>query len=98
MPPSAPKCAANKNCPRRACCARCARRDWPYFRLALDYSRRWAEHFEALGIEEGAAQRLSEESTASLRRQAALESDDSIGFEAYLEAYYDQYKALRMSD
>ena len=69
-----------------------------YCRLALDYSQRWAEHFAALELSEDAARHLGAESRASLRRQAALERGEAISFEAYLEAYYAQYNALRTSD
>lgn len=73
-------------------------RGWPYFRLALDYSHRWAEHFAASGLGKDAARRLAEEGAASLRRQAALERGEHISFETYLKAYYDQYNALRTRD
>jgi len=70
----------------------------PYFRFALEYSRRWAEHFAEFELKEEAAQRLREESIQSLERQTAIEASDDLSFEAYLAAYYDQYKAIRTRD
>ena len=67
----------------------------PYSRLALDYSNRWAEHFRQRTLDAAAQAALEKESEESLARQRALERADTLPFEAFLEAYYEQYRALR---
>ncbi|WP_439102306.1 glutamate--cysteine ligase [Congregibacter sp.] len=66
----------------------------PYYRFAMGYSNRWAEHFKERDINPDAEQALVDESTTSLTRQADIEAADSVSFEEYLAAYFDQYKAL----
>nr|WP_051403828.1 glutamate--cysteine ligase [Congregibacter litoralis] len=66
----------------------------PYYRFAMGYSNRWAEHFKERKLHPDAEQALVDESIASLKRQADIEAADSVSFEDYLAAYFDQYKAL----
>lgn len=68
--------------------------DVPFFRLAMNYSERWAEHFRkrTLCAEKQAA--LVTESLDSLDRQTQVEAADTGSFESYLEHYFDQYRSL----
>lgn len=70
----------------------------PYYRFAMGYSKRWAEHFKNEKLDAGAEQALVDESSASLVRQSDIEARDSSSFEDYLAAYFDQYKALNQGD
>ncbi|WOJ97883.1 glutamate--cysteine ligase [Congregibacter brevis] len=70
----------------------------PYYRFAMGYSNRWAEHFKDGGIDAAAEQSLIEESTESLSRQTDIEAADDVSFEDYLAAYFDQYKVLNHGD
>lgn len=67
----------------------------PFSRLVLGYSNRWAQHFRERPLATATEAMLAEESAASLARQATLEAEDSLSFEAFLAAYYEQYEALR---
>ncbi|MDP5069360.1 MAG: glutamate--cysteine ligase, partial [Congregibacter sp.] len=66
----------------------------PYYRFAMGYSKRWAEHFRERKLDAQTQQALEQETTSSLLRQADVEAADSCSFEEYLSAYFDQYKAL----
>lgn len=68
--------------------------DLPYFRLALDYSRRWAEHFRAEPLDADTQARFERETRESLSAQRDIEAADSISFEQYLEQFYAQYQAV----
>jgi glutamate--cysteine ligase len=67
----------------------------PYARLALKYSRQWAEKARAQPVNEAFERVLQEESDASLERQAELDAADEPPFEEHLAAYYDQYRKIR---
>lgn len=70
----------------------------PYYRFALNYSNQWAEHFRARPLQGQVRNDLLDETQASMARQRAIEEADSVSFEQYLAAYYDQYKAIRTGD
>lgn len=70
----------------------------PYFRLAMNYSNGWANHFRERELSADAAGFLEAESEASLERQAAIEAADTLSFEDYLAAYYQQYQAINSGD
>lgn len=65
-----------------------------YYRFALNYSKKWAEHFRSQTVDAAVEHAMEQESIASLQRQATLEAADSPSFEHYLEAYYAQYQAI----
>ena len=67
----------------------------PFSRLALVYSNHWASHFRDAAIDADADAALAREAGASRERQARLEQSDRTDFESYLDAYYDQYRAIR---
>ena len=67
----------------------------PFFGFALGYSKRWARHFSELEADAAAMAALAAESRESLQRQQAVEAADTLSFEDYINAYYDQYKALQ---
>ncbi|MEE4111153.1 MAG: glutamate--cysteine ligase [Halieaceae bacterium] len=67
----------------------------PFSRLALHYSNHWAAHFRDAAFDADADAALTREAAASLERQARLEAADREDFESYLDAYYDQYRAIR---
>ncbi|MEM8560736.1 MAG: glutamate--cysteine ligase [Pseudomonadota bacterium] len=66
----------------------------PFFRLAMGYSERWAAHFRDRGITANALKALQEESRQSIERQQQIEQTESISFEAHLDNYFAQYRAL----
>jgi glutamate--cysteine ligase len=66
----------------------------PYYRFALNYSNLWAAHFKDWPLSAGAEEGLRAESAASLQRQRDVEASDTLGFEEYINAYYEQYKHL----
>ncbi|MEE4279740.1 MAG: glutamate--cysteine ligase [Halieaceae bacterium] len=67
----------------------------PFSRLALNYSRRWADYFCERPLDDAVTQILEGECKASLERQRELESEEQPVFEDYLAAYYEQYKTIR---
>lgn len=69
-------------------------RDLPYFRLALDYSRRWAEYFREEPLPPAIQARFEQEREASLAAQREIEASDDISFAQYLERFYAQYQAV----
>jgi glutamate--cysteine ligase len=69
-------------------------RDLPFFRLAMHYSKQWAEHFANRQLTGEAAQRYTKEAQRSLAAQAEIEAADTISFEQYLDNFYRQYQAL----
>jgi glutamate--cysteine ligase len=70
----------------------------PYYRFALGYSNRWAEHFRQRELNSAEAAALQDESTASMARQRDIEAADKLSFEDYLAAYYRQYEAIQTGD
>jgi glutamate--cysteine ligase len=69
-------------------------RDIPFFAVAMDKSREWAEAFSDRPLPPEKLEAFRAESEASLERQRAVEAADDIDFETYLERYYRQYDAL----
>jgi glutamate--cysteine ligase len=66
----------------------------PFFRLAMNYSQRWADSFRETPLAEDRAQHFTAASLESVQQQRELESANQIDFEAYLENYYQQYDAI----
>jgi glutamate--cysteine ligase len=66
----------------------------PFFRLAMDYSIQWAEHFNARKLTPELQSRYEEESRQSLASQTEIEQSDSQSFEEYLNNFYAQYNDL----
>jgi glutamate--cysteine ligase len=66
----------------------------PFFRLAMNYSSRWAEEFKKRPLSGQQAQHFIEACERSRQQQRDIEASDSVDFEAYLESYYQQYTAL----
>jgi glutamate--cysteine ligase len=66
----------------------------PFFRLALAYSQRWAEHFRAHTLPADKTAAFTEQARASLATQRELEAADEISFEEYLANFYAQYSTL----
>ena len=67
----------------------------PYSRLALKYSRRWAEEARQRAIDETFDAELARESEASRLRQDEMDAAAEPSFEDHLAAYYDQYRKIR---
>jgi glutamate--cysteine ligase len=68
--------------------------DLPFFRLEMEYSKRWAEHFRESSLSTQTQEKLDEESRQSRIDQAEIERADSIDFSHYLADFYAQYEAL----
>jgi glutamate--cysteine ligase len=68
--------------------------DIPFFRLAMNYSERWARTFRERTLDAAAQEALVAEAARSLSAQAELEASDSISFEDYLASYFAQYAEL----
>ena len=62
--------------------------------LALEYSRKWAEHFRQRPLDAERSRHYSAASAHSLQRQAQVEAGDEVDFETYLQRYYAQYDEL----
>ncbi len=71
-----------------------AERDLPFFTLAMEASRNWAEQLTAQPLEDSQLAAFREASNASLEAQRAVEAANSVDFETYLANYYQQYDAL----
>ena len=69
-------------------------KELPFFSLAMEQSRQWAESFSEQPLPADKLAAFRRESEASLERQREVEAADDIDFEAYLERYYSQYDAL----
>lgn len=68
--------------------------DLPFFRLAMRYSERWAQHFREQELSATKRDAFVQETQRSIAAQSQIEAADSISFEQYLEAYYAQYREL----
>nr|WP_262500975.1 glutamate--cysteine ligase [Pseudohalioglobus sediminis] len=66
----------------------------PFFRLALAYSQRWAEHFRQRQLSPEQIADFAAQATESLQAQQAIEAGDTLAFEDYLANYYQQYATL----
>ena len=68
--------------------------DLPFFRLEMQYSQRWGEHFRNATLSTDIQDQLEQESSQSLIDQANIEQSDSIDFSQYLADFYAQYDDL----
>ena len=69
-------------------------RELPFFKLTMDYTQRWAEHFRRRPLEEKLQKKFEHEAVESLKKQYSIEQIDEISFEAFLKKYYQQYQHL----
>jgi len=69
-------------------------RELPFFRLAMGYSECWAEFFRKRPLAPEVLAAFEQESARSLAAQAQTEAADDIGFDAYLDRYFAQYREL----
>lgn len=68
--------------------------DLPFFRLAMAYSERWADHFRNRQLPPAVQANFEEETRQSLLTQGEIEQRDDISFEQYLHNFFSQYEAL----
>jgi len=66
----------------------------PFFRLEMEYSKRWAEHFRAATLATDVTDKLEAETRRSLQAQTDIEQSDTINFDQYLKEFYTQYDSL----
>ena len=66
----------------------------PFFRLAMAYSERWAEHFRKHPLPAEIQAAFEQETRRSLDAQAEIEQSDDLSFEQYLDNFFSQYKTL----
>lgn len=69
-------------------------RKLPFFRLAMQASKHWADTFRNHPLDAERSRHFADTSEQSLQRQTELESEEEGDFEDYLAAYYRQYDAL----
>jgi glutamate--cysteine ligase len=69
-------------------------KDLPFFRLAMEYSTEWAEHFRARTVAPEVQARFERERNESIQAQTDIERADTLSFEEYLKNFYSQYTAL----
>lgn len=69
-------------------------KDLPFFRLAMEYSKQWAEYFRARPLPARTQQSQEQESLRSGQAQAEIEQSDSVSFDDYLRNFYSQYQVL----
>ena len=69
-------------------------RQWSYSRLAMHYSRKWAERFSGRPLDGTLSGRFSTAAQQSLLRQAQAEAAERVDFETFLKNYYRQYEKL----
>jgi glutamate--cysteine ligase len=66
----------------------------PFFRLAMEYSDKWARHFKSRNLSPQQQERFTEESQRSLKAQADIEQSEDQSFEQYLDSFFSQYQQL----
>lgn len=66
----------------------------PFFRLAMEYSKQWSEHFRTRPLSEAKQSLFDEECTRSTLAQAEIEQSDTLSFDEYLKNFYAQYPGL----
>lgn len=66
----------------------------PFFRLAMEYSVQWAEHFRARPLSEHKQSLFDAECRRSTQAQTEIEESDTLSFDQYLQNFYDQYPGL----
>ena len=69
-------------------------KDLPFFRLAMEYSAQWAEHFRSRPLSPEVQARYEQESRRSRSALAAVEQSDEPSFDEYLRNFYSQYQCL----
>lgn len=69
-------------------------RDMPFFKLAMDYTQRWAEHFREQPLDAKRQEQFERDAIESLTKQRSTEQSDEKSFEEFLSEYYQQYQHL----
>ncbi len=68
--------------------------DLPFFRLAMQYSRRWADYYRGRRLSPAVQEAFERESRRSVEARRLVEAADAISFEEYLDGYFAQYRSL----
>ena len=63
-----------------------------YSALMGQYSEQWNQMFRETAIPQNIRTYLADEAIASLRKQREIEKSDTSTFEAFLQAFYSQYR------
>ncbi len=66
----------------------------PFFRLEMEYSKRWGKHFRASTLSPEAREKLNSQTQQSLEKLADIEKSDTRDFKSYLTDFYSQYDSL----
>lgn len=66
----------------------------PFFRLGMEYTQNWAEHFCNKPLDAETQGSFEMETEVSLKKQQQIERDDDRSFEEFLDEYYQQYRHL----
>ena len=66
----------------------------PFFRLAMDYSEKWAQYFRERTLSADVQIAFEEEARRSLLAQRNIEASDDISFKQYLDTFFTQYDGL----
>ena len=66
----------------------------PFFRLAMSYSQRWAEHFRQQPVDAEKVAKFTAQAERSVKAQQEVEAADELSFEQYLANFYGQYETL----
>ncbi|MFT4823935.1 MAG: glutamate--cysteine ligase [Halioglobus sp.] len=66
----------------------------PFFRLAMEYSKQWSEHFLNRPLSEAKQSLFDKECSRSTQAQAEIEQSDTLSFDEYLKNFYAQYPGL----
>lgn len=65
-----------------------------FFRLALNYSKQWAQYFHERTLAADVQRAYDEETRHSLLAQRNIEQSDNVSFEQYLHNFFVQYHSL----
>lgn len=63
-----------------------------YSTLMGKYSEQWNQRFRETAIPQNIRTHLADEAIASLRKQREIENSDASTFDAFLHAFYAQYR------
>jgi glutamate--cysteine ligase len=66
----------------------------PFFRVAMNYSDKWADYFRDHNPDPQLVSAFEQESQRSIAAQREVEQSDTLSFERYLDQYFAQYRAL----
>lgn len=66
----------------------------PFFRLAMEYTLKWSEHFRARTLCDEKQSLFDEECSRSTQAQAEIEQSDTLSFDEYLQNFFAQYPDL----